>query len=32
MNQEAKPMLRSDTVMFEYDVHDMDRAVQCNRE
>jgi ABC-type multidrug transport system ATPase subunit len=28
MNQEVKPMLRSDSVMFEYDVHDKDRAIR----
>lgn len=28
MNKEIKTLLRNDTIMFEYDVHDMHRAVQ----
>lgn len=32
MDQEVKSLLRSDTVMFEYEVHDMNRAVQWYRD
>jgi predicted enzyme related to lactoylglutathione lyase len=32
MIQEVKLLLRSDTVMFEYEVHDMERAVQWYRD
>ena len=32
MNRDISPLIRKDTVMFEYDVHDMARAVDWYRE